>query len=127
MEKSIFEQMGGAFEGQGAYSLPKLKIGDTNEYPIGVRGQRYRRYLKENHRIIYYNYLTAGKLNRLLAEADERASEMFNCLVKELSEKENVTEELKADDPMEWIKQTNNIRSRAAEIVYDAIFCLQEG
>ena len=123
MEKSIFEQMGGTYERQGDYNFPKLKIGDTNEYHIGVWGQRYRRYLKEHHPIIYYNYLTAGTLNRLLAEVDERADEMFNRLVKELSEKENVTEKLKADDPMEWIRRTNNIRSRAAEIVYDDIFC----
>lgn len=123
MEKSIFEQMGVTYERQGDYSLPKLKIGDTSEYHIGVWGQRYRRYLKENHRIIYYNYLTSGTLNRHLAEVDERASEMFNCLVKELSEKENATEKLKADNPMEWVRQTNNIRSRAAEIVYDDIFC----
>ena len=77
---------------------------------------------EEHHHIIYYNYLTAGTLNRHLTEIDERASEMFNRLVKELSDKENVTEKLKADNPMEWVRQTNNIRSRTAEIVYDDIF-----
>ena len=124
MEKSIFELTGGAYERQGDYILPKLRIGDTTEYPVGIWGQRYRRYLKENHRIIYYDYLTEGTLNRHLAEVDERASEMFNHLVKQLSEQENVTENLKVDDLMEWIRRTNNIRSRAAEIVYDDIFCL---
>lgn len=122
--KANFDSTGVQYERQGDYSLPKLKIGDTSEYRIGVWGQRYRRYLKENHRIIYYNYLTAGTLNRCLAEVDERASGMFNRLVKELSDKENVTEKLKADNPMEWVRQTNNIRSRATEIVYNDIFCL---
>lgn len=120
--KTNFETPGVQYERQGDYRLPKLKIGDTNEYHIGVWGQRYRRYLKENHRIIYYNYLTSGTLNRHLAEVDERASEMFNRLVKELSDKENVTEKLKADNLMELVRQTNNIRSRASEIVYDDIF-----
>lgn len=124
MEKSIFEQMGGTFERQGDYNLPKLTTGGTTAYPIGLWGQRYRRYLKEHHRIIYYTYLTAGTLNRYLTEIDERASEIFNRLVKELSEKENVTEKRKADNPFEWVRRTNNIRSLAMEIVYDDILCL---
>ena len=104
--------------------LPKLKIGDKNKYCIGVWGQRYRRYLKEHHRIIYYNYLTAGTLYRNIAEADKRANEMFESLVKELSAKEDVTEKLKADNPLEWVRKTNNIRSRASEIVCDELFRL---
>lgn len=122
--KTNFENTGLQYERQGDYSLPKLKIEDTHEYYIGVLGQRYRCYLKEHHRTIYYNYLTAGTLYQLLAEADERANEMFNRLVKELSAKESVTEKLKADNPIEWVKRTNNIRSRASEIVYDELFRL---
>ena len=122
--KTIFESTGLQYEKQGDYMLPKLKIEDKNKYCIGVWGQRYCRYLKEHHRIIYYNYLTSGTLCRHLAEADKRANEMFESLVKELSAKEGVTEKMKADNLMEWIKRTNNIRSRASEIVCDELFKL---
>ena len=122
--KTIFESTELQYEKQGEYMLPKLKIGDKNKYCIGVWGQRYRRYLKEHHRIIYYNYLTAGTLYRHLAEADERANEMFESLVKELSAKEGVTEKLKADNPKEWVRRMNNIRSRVSEIVCNELFQL---
>lgn len=122
--KTIFESTGLQYEKQGDYMLPKLKIGDKNKYCIGVWGQRYRRSLKEHHRIIYYNYMAIGTLYQRLAEADMRANEMFENLVKELSAKEGVTEKLKADNPMEWIRRMNNIRSRASEIVCDELFKL---
>lgn len=122
--KTIFESTGLQYEKQGDYMLPKLKIEDKNEYCIGVWGQRYRRYLKEHHRIIYYNYLTAGTLYRHLAEADKRANEMFDRLVRELSAKEGITEKLKASNPMEWVRRTNNIRSRASEIICNELFRL---
>lgn len=121
--KTIYETMGGKYEMRGDYVLPRLKVGDEEEYHIGVFGQRYRRYLREQHRILYYNYLTAGTLNRHIAEVDECTNGMFDRLVKELSEKENVTEKLKANDPMEWVRKVNNIRSRAMEIVnHDVIY-----
>ena len=122
--KTNFESTGLQYKRQGDYMLPKLKIEDKNEYYIGIWGQRYRHYLKEHHRIIYYNYLTAGTLYQHLAEADMRANEMFESLVKELSAKEGVTEKLKASNPMEWIRRTNNIRSRVSEIVCDELFKL---
>lgn len=80
--------------------------------------------MKEHHGIIYYNYLTAGTLYQHIAEADERANEMFDRLVKELSAKEGVTEQLKSDDPMEWLRRTNNIRSCISELVCDELFRL---
>lgn len=122
--KTIFESTGLQYERQGDYMLPKLNVENVHEYQIGIWGQRYRRYLKEHHRIIYYNYLTAGTLYRNIAEADKRANEMFESLVKELSAKEDVTEKLKADNPLEWVRKTNNIRSRASEIVCDELFRL---
>ena len=122
--KTIFESIGLQYEKQGKYILPKLKIEDKNEYYIGIWGQRYRHYLKEHHRIIYYNYLTAGTLYRHLAEADKRANEMFDRLVRELSVKEDVTEKLKADNPMKWVRRMNNIRSRVSEIVCDELLKL---
>ena len=115
--KSIYEEAGGTYTRQGDYELPDLKIPPEREVKIGVWGQRYRQYLKQHHRIRYYNLLTAGKLNEHLAEIDHLAELMSQSLVNAISEQENVTEKLKADDPMEWVKKMNNIRNRAAEIV----------
>lgn len=115
--KSIYEEAGGTYTRQGDYELPDLKIPPEREVKVGVWGQRYRQYLKQHHRIRYYNLLTAGKLNEHLAEIDHLAELMFQSLVNAISEQENVTEKLKADDPMEWVKKMNNIRNRAAEIV----------
>lgn len=122
--KTIFESTGLQYEKQGDYMLPKLAVENAHGYQIGICGQRYCRYLKEHHRIIYYNYLTAGTLYQHITEADKRANEMFDRLVKELSAKESVTEKLKAYNPMEWIRQMNNIRSRVSEIVCGELFQL---
>ena len=101
--KIIFELMGGSYEEQGDYELPMLVLPQEKQFEIGVWGQRYRRYLKENHRIIYYNYLTQGTLNEHLAEVNARAEEMFQELIKLLAKKENVTENLKQQDMMLWV------------------------
>ncbi|MFR1608163.1 MAG: TnpV protein [[Ruminococcus] torques] len=117
MMASIYETIGGTYQRQGDYELPGLKLLSEEQF-IGVWGQRYRRHLKQNHRILYYNLLTSETLNEHIAEVDRQAENMFQSLVKSLSEKENVTEKMKANVPMEWIQRMNNIRSRAAEIVY---------
>ncbi|WP_455256980.1 TnpV protein [Peptoniphilus asaccharolyticus] len=98
--KSIYENLGGTYKANGDYRLPTLALPKEEQFEIGMWGQRFRRYLKENHRIIYYNYLTKGTLNKHLKEIDTRAEEMFQQLVKSLAEKENVTESLKAKDMM---------------------------
>ena len=85
--------------------------------PIGIYGQRRRAYLKEHHRVLYYNLLTAGVLDGHLADLNEQAEAMFSRLVKQLSEKEGVTEALKAETQMLWVQRINNIRSAAMEIV----------
>ena len=115
--KSIYEEAGGTYTRQGDYELPDLKIPPEREVKIGVWGQRYRQYLKQHHRIRYYNLLTAGKLNEHLAEIDHLAELMFQSLVNAISEQENVTEKLKANRPMEWVQKMNNIRNRATEVV----------
>lgn len=115
--KNIYEEAGGTYTRQGDCELPDLKIPPEREVKIGVWGQRYRQYLKQHHRIRYYNLLTAGKLNGHLAEIDQQAEHLFQSLVSVLSEQENVTEKLKANRPMEWVQKMNNIRNRAAEIV----------
>ena len=115
--KSIYEETGGTYTRQGDYELPNLKVPPEKEIEIGVWGQRYRQYLKQHHRIRYYNLLTSGTLNEHLAAVDQQAERLFQSLVSALSKQENVTEKLKANRPMEWVQKTNNIRNRAAEIV----------
>lgn len=112
-----YEKMGGTYRREGDYFLPNLKIGEQDEVLIGVWGQRHRRYLKEHHRVRYYNLLTAGTLNSYLAEIELQAQMLFDGIVKRLSEEEKITENLKAANPMEWVRRSNNIRNRAAEIV----------
>ncbi len=115
--KIIYEEVGGTYTRQGDYELPDLKVPLEKEIEIGVWGQRYWRYLKQHHRVQYYNLLTVGTLNEHLAEVDQQAKRMFQSLVSALSEQENVTEKLKANRPMEWVQKMNNIRNRATEIV----------
>ena len=117
MKQSLFEQMGGKYEQQGDYLLPCLTVPAEEEQSIDIWGQRHGRYLKEHHRILYYNLLTDGKLNSYLADIDRQAEELFSRLVKQMAECEGVTEALKAQDQMEWIGRMNNIRNRAIEIV----------
>lgn len=121
--KSLFEQSGGAYTMQGDYRLPNLTVPAEEEHPIGVWGQRRLRYLKQHHKVIYYNLLTSSKLHSHLADTEEQAQALFSRLVKEYAEKESVTEQLKATDQMAWVRRMNNIRERATEIVNaDVVF-----
>ena len=123
MAKTIFEQTGGTYTMQGDYCLPDLTLPAEDERPIGVWAQRRLRYLKQHHKILYYNLLTSGKLRSHLADIEEEAQSLFLRLVKEYAEREGLTEQLKAENPTEWVQKMNNIRSRAAETVYaDLIF-----
>ena len=106
---------------QGDYYLPDLKLPDQDNRPIGIWGQRRRRYLKEHHKILYYNLLTSCKLHAHLADVNEDAAEMFDRLVKQLAQQEGVTEQLKAENQMLWASRMNNIRNRATEIVNNEI------
>ena len=115
--KSIFKQIGGTYTKQGDYRLPNLTLPAEEERPIGVWGQRRLRYLKQHHKVLYYNLLTSGKLNSHLADIEEEAQSIFSRLVKEYAEKEGISEQLKTADQMAWVRQMNNIRSRATEIV----------
>ena len=117
MNKTIFEQMGGTYTMQGDYCLPDLTLPPEEERHIGVWGQRRLRYLKQHHKILYYNLLTSGKLRSHLADVEEEAKSLFLRLVKQYAEREDVTEQLKAKNPMEWVGSMNSIRERAAEIV----------
>ena len=124
MEKHIYnEQTGISYTLHGDYYLPDLALPDEEEQPIGLWGQRHLRYIKQNRKVLYLNLLTSGKLNGYLADLDKQAEEMFARLIKQMAEREGVTEQLKADNQMEWVARMNNIRSRATEIVnHDIIY-----
>ena len=122
--KSLFEQLGGTYTRQGDYCLPDVCLPPEEERPIGIYGQRRRTFLREHHRVLYYNLLTAGVLDGHLADLNEQVEAMFSRLVKQLSEKEGVTEALKEGNQMLWVQRMNNIRSVAMEIVAnDLIYC----
>lgn len=117
MEKTIYEQMGGTYTQQGDYLLPDVKLPEQEDYEIGVWGNRRRQFLKQHHRIKYYNMLTHCTLYPHLAEVEQQAQDMFFRLVAEIAKSEGVTEHLKATDQIEWISRMNNIWNRATEIV----------
>ena len=118
MAKTIFEQMGGTYTQVGDYFLPNLKLPEEEKQAnIGVWGMRHKRFLKENHRVLYANLITSGKLVTYLDDIEQQATDMFLRLVKELTEKENVTEEVKVENQMLWVQKMNNIRNRVTEIV----------
>ena len=118
MDKYIYNEKNGLwYELQGDYYLPCLKLPEERTAYIGILGQRHLRYLKLYHRVRYYILLTSGKLNSYLADINRQAEEMFPRLVKELAEKEGVTEALKAENQMLWVQKMNNIRNAAMEIV----------
>ena len=121
--KSLFEQLGGTYTRQGDYCLPNVCLPPEEKRPIGIYGQRRRAYLKKHHRVLYYNLLTAGALDGHLADIEEQAEAMFSRLVKQLSEKEGVTEALKEGNQMLWVQRMNNIRSAAMEIVTNDLIC----
>ena len=119
--KTNFENIGGSYSQQGDYLLPNLTLPDENQRQIGVWGMRHRRYLKSNHRVLYYNLLTSCKLDNYLTDVDESAKILFEQTVKSLTEQEQVTEKLKAENMMLWVQKTNNIRNRATEIVNEQV------
>ena len=118
MSKTIFEEMGGTYVRQGDYNLPCLSLpAEKENKPIGVWGQRHLRYLKQHRKVLYTNLLTNGRVNSYLADIDEQAEDMFLRLVKQMAEREGVTEQLKAENALEWVQRMNNIRACVREIV----------
>ena len=122
MTDTLFEQLGGNFTQTGDYLLPDLSLPAEKEPGnIGVWALRRKRYLKQHHKVLYYNLLTTGKLYSHLVDIKEQAQQLFLRLVKELAEKEGVTEQLKATDPMAWVGRMNNICNRVAEMVNNEV------
>ncbi len=124
MEKRIYDKKTGIhYELHGNYYLPCLELPKQPKVEIGIWGKRHLRYIKQYHKIRYTNLLTSCKLTAYLADIDEQSEDMFFRLLKQLAEKEGVTEQLKADNQLEWVARMNNIRSRATEIVnHDIIY-----
>ncbi len=117
MEKSLFEQMGGTYRQVGDYLLPNITIPEEETEPIGIWGQRRLRYLKQHRRALYTNLLTSGKLNTHLSEIDKQATEMCEDLMRRIAKEEGITEKLKVEDQMAWVRAMNNIKNRVSEIV----------
>lgn len=124
MEKYIFDRNNGLwYELQGDYYIPCLVLDEVDTQPIGIWGRKHLCYIKVYRPALYTNLLTSGKLSSYLAEVDNRAKEMLDLLVKQMAEKQGVTEQLKAQDQMAWVQRMNNIRNAAEEIVNtEAIF-----
>lgn len=122
MAKTIFKEMGGAYVRQGDYFLPCLSLlAEKENKPIGVWGQQHLRYLKQHRKVLYTNLLTSGRLNSYLADINEQAEDMFLRLVEQIANRESLTEQLKTENQMEWVRAMNNIRHRAMEIVNEEI------
>lgn len=124
MDKRIYnEHTGISYTLQGDYYLPDLALPEQEDKPIGLWGQRHLRYIKQYHKVRYTNLMTSGKLNGYLADIDKQAEDMFFRLVKQIAEREDVTEQLKADNQMEWVARINNIRNRVTEIISSELIC----
>ncbi len=117
MKKTVFEEMGGTYIRQGDYLIPCLTLPEEEQRFIGVWGQRHKRYLKEHKRTVYITLLTSGRLNSYLADIEEQAQERFERIVEQMKERQGVTEQLKAENQMDWVARMNNIQACAREIV----------
>lgn len=122
MDKYIYDENNGLwYELQSNYYIPCLTLPAEEEKPIGLWGQRHRRYLREHKKATYTSLLTNGKLNSYLADIDRQAESLFFRLVKDMAKREGITEELKAKQPMLWVGRMNEIQARARETVYAEI------
>ena len=118
MKKTIFEEIGSTYIRHGDYLIPCLTLPEEEEQRfIGVWGQRHLRYLKEHRRRVYLNLLTSGRLNDYLADIEEQAQERFERIVEQMKQAQGITEQLKAENQMEWVARMNNIQSCVREIV----------
>ncbi|MBQ9196652.1 MAG: TnpV protein [Clostridia bacterium] len=120
--KSLFEELGGTYTlGKDGMYYPNLMIDDNDQRPIGKWGRMHRTYLEEVHPGLYERLILNGSLHRHLADANERAEAMMKLLTKQMKDREEITERLKAEQPMVWVNKMNNIRSRAEEIVMEEV------
>jgi len=124
MDKYIFDESNGLwYELQGDYYIPCLILSEEETQPIGLWGQRHKQYLKEHRHIVYTTMLIDGTLNRYLADINQQAEQMFHRLIDEMAQKQGVTEQLKAENQMEWVQQMNACKAQAEEIVKFELIC----
>ena len=122
MENRIYDENNGLwYARQGDYYLPELALPPEQEKPIGVWGQRHLQYLKEHKQLVYINLLTSGRLNEYLASVNEQVEDLFSRLVREYAERQGVTERLKEENQLLWVKKMNNIRACVREVVESEI------
>ena len=121
MAKTIFEELDGKYERQGDYLIPCITLPTEEEQPIGIWGQRHLNYLKQYRKVTYTNLLTSGRLNTYLADIDKQAQERFERLIEGMKQAQGITEQLKAENALEWTGRMNNIRACAREIVNEEI------
>ena len=121
--KSLFEQNDGTYRKQGDYLIPYLTLLESDENSIGVYGQRHLNYLQEHRKLTYINLPTSGKLNAYLADIDNQAQERFELLVTQMKNAQCITEQLKADNPMEWVGRMNCIRQQVEELILRELIC----
>ena len=121
MANILFEELGGKYERKGDYLIPCIALPAEEEQPIGTWGQRHLDYLKQYHKVTYTNLLTSGKLNAYLANIDRQAQERFKRLIEDMKQAQSITEQLKAENALEWVQRLNNIRACAMEIVNEEI------
>lgn len=119
--KSLFEQNGGTYRKQSDYLIPNLTFPKSEENAIGIYGQRHLNFLQEHRRLTYINLLTRGELNEYLFKIDKQARERFCRIVKRLKTTQGITEQMKADSPMKWVKKMNYIRQQAEEIILNEL------
>lgn len=120
--KSIFEKMGGTYSlGADGLYYPDLTVPETDEAHYGKYGMLRKQYLKNHHKAIYFTLLTSCKMISHLNEIYDEANEILELLVKQMKERQSITEELKASDQLEWVRRMNNIRNAADEIVLDEL------
>ena len=125
MENRIYDENNSLwYAKQGDYYLPELALPPEEEKPIGIWGQRHLQYLKEHKQFVYINLLTSGRLNEYLASVDEQAEDMFSRLVEEYADRQRVTERLKEENQLLWVKKMNNIRACVREVVEHEIIYL---
>ena len=121
MEQYIYDETNGLwYERDGDYYIPCLKLPETN---IGIWGESYLTYMREHKKLLHTKLMINGTLYDHLAEINQHAEEMFSELVNQMKTNEGITEQLKIDNQLEWVRRMNNIRHRATEIInYELIY-----
>ena len=120
--KSLFEQFGGTYRKENNYAIPNLEMPDTGNFEIGIYGQQHLYFLQHYRRVTYTNLLTSGKLNEYLVKIDSQAQERFFRIVEQMKQEQGITEQLKSNNIIEWIRRINCIRQQVEEIIFKEIY-----